>query len=78
MTDKPSNPYQMALGWISAAALVLGLILLGVGNSMAHDYMSDSDGAGQMLWGSALAGLGVAGWLLWLTASAIVWRPAGR
>lgn len=76
MNEEQSNPFQIALFWVAAVALVVGLILLGVGNSMEHDYMSETDGTGQMLWGGALSGVGVSGLLLWLTASAIIWKPA--
>lgn len=73
-----SNPYRIALAVIAGAGLMVGIILILVGSSMANDYLSSTDGTAQMLWGGSLAGLGGTALLLWLAASAITWRPAER
>lgn len=71
-----SNPFRIALAIIAAAGIAVGIILILVGNSMASDYLSRTNGSAQTAWGIALAGLGSSSLLLWLVASAITWRPS--
>lgn len=55
-----SSPYRTALLAIAIAGLLLGIVLIVVGEGV---------------WGAVLGGLGLVGLMLWLVVSALTWKP---
>ena len=72
------NPYLRALLAIAIVSLGFGLLCIGIGTNLLEEELLAGDGAdgtGLAGTGLAFAGGGVLTAMLWLTASAITWRP---
>jgi len=75
------NPYLRALLAIAIVSLGFGLLCIGVGTNLLEEELLAGDGAdgtGLAGNGAALVGAGILTALLWLTASAISWRPGSE
>lgn len=70
---KPTNPYLVTLLMFAVFGLVIGVILLIIGAGAAGSYPY-TGGSAQLLWGSAIAGVGATSLLLWLVAGAVTWK----
>jgi hypothetical protein len=72
------NPYRLVLLLVAIAGVLVGAILIGMGDSMSHDFFSaPGAGDGERAAGGELIQFGAVAFLLWLTASAITWsKPA--
>jgi ABC-type phosphate transport system permease subunit len=75
------DPHFATLWVVAVFCVIIGSILLSVGNDLAHKFStqlfesSHDTGLGQIVWGSSLLGLAVITLLITIGAGVARWRP---
>lgn len=69
----PVNPYFITLWVVLGLCVVIGFILITVGNSLAAHAFEPGAGLAQIIWGGALLGLAVTTAIVMLGAAAARW-----
>lgn len=69
------NPYFITLWVVLGLCILIGVILLSVGNNLAGNTFNDPGaGLGQIVWGGAILGLAVTTAIVMLGAAAARWN----
>lgn len=70
------NPYFVTLWVVLGLCVVIGIILISVGNSLAGNaFNAPGTGLAQLVWGGALLGLAATTAIVMLGAAAARWEP---
>lgn len=73
--EEPSNRAHQALLIVGILGIATGVVFAIVGQAEISRTYGEADGAVQFIWGGIFSAIGVASTLLWLTVSALTWKP---